>query len=70
LLVFDVAVDTPSFGSPPPTWTPIDEVTVPGDSTERAWFQIATGSGQQQPMVMVQSGHQWDAVIAAFKVAP
>jgi hypothetical protein len=69
LLVFDIAVDSSSFGAPM-DWMFIDEASVPGDSTERAWHQIASSGAPQQPMVTVQSGHAWDAVIAAFKVAP
>jgi hypothetical protein len=69
LLVFDIAVDSSSFVAPM-DWKLIDEASVPGDSTERAWYQIASSGAPQLPMVTVQSGHAWDAVIAAFKVAP
>jgi hypothetical protein len=69
LLVFDIAVDNSNFDSPM-GWTFIDEATAPGNSTERAWYLIAAGAGPQQPVVMVQNGHPWDAVIAAFKIVP
>jgi len=68
LVVFDVAVDNPDFG-PLPDWSPIDTVTIEGNSTERAWYQITSSAGPFHPTVP-ENGTQWDTAIAAFKAAP
>jgi len=68
LLVFDVSVDTPVFG-PLPDWSLIDTVTIPGNSTERAWYLVTSSPGSFHPMVP-ENGTQWDTAVAAFKAAP
>jgi hypothetical protein len=70
LVVFAASAYTPStFGSPAPgTWaslTPISGAAV----TQRVWYRIENATGTFAPTV-AQSGGFWDALLAAFRLAP
>ena len=69
LLLFDVSADQPFPADAPPGWTNIATVTAEQNSTENAWYKVTSASGLQGASVSVQGSTQWDAVIAAFKIA-
>lgn len=59
-----------TWGKPAPgTWTPLTPVTA-GDCAHAAWYRIVTESGAYAPTVTESGKENWDAVVAAFAVAP
>jgi hypothetical protein len=72
LLVFAVADGTPNtFGTPSPgAWSALDTIAAAGFfPTQAEWYRVTGIAGRFDPHVDETAG-QWDAAIAAFRVAP
>ena len=69
LLVFGVGDGVPNtFGAPSPaTWTALTPISA--DIALSAWYRIQTSAGIVHPTVS-ETGHAWDAAVAALKIAP
>lgn len=69
LLLFGVADAPTAFGAPSPgSWTALDPIMVSNDA-QGEWFSIAETMGAFTPSV-TETGHAWDAAIAALRIAP
>jgi len=71
LIVFAVSdYDPNSFEVPKDgSWSTMTSVDLVGHYTESSWFQIVSAAGAVQPRVD-QTANNWEAGIAAFKIAP